>query len=64
MTPAEKVYARYLFLCADISNYMPNFLAQTTNSIQLDMLDLVFRYANGGNCRLMFRGWQRGLVRP
>ncbi|CEO59836.1 hypothetical protein PMG11_04490 [Penicillium brasilianum] len=48
MTDAEKVFARYLFLCADISNYMPDFLAQTTDSLQQGMLDLVFRFANGG----------------
>ncbi|KAJ5379867.1 uncharacterized protein N7496_002295 [Penicillium cataractarum] len=49
MSDAEKLFARYLFLCADISNYMPDFLAQTTDSIQQGMLDLVFRFANGGN---------------
>lgn len=49
MTDAEKVFARYLFLSADISNYMPGFLAQTADSIQQGMLDLVFRYANGGD---------------
>ncbi|KAJ5905138.1 uncharacterized protein N7473_002054 [Penicillium subrubescens] len=49
MTDAEKVFARYMFLCADISNYMPDFLAQMTDIIQQGMLDLVFCYANGGN---------------
>lgn len=47
MTDAEKVFARYLFLSADISNYMPGFLAQTADSIQQGMLDLVFRQWRG-----------------
>ncbi|KAJ5174333.1 uncharacterized protein N7482_000210 [Penicillium canariense] len=49
MTRPEKEFARYLFLCADISNYMPDFLAQAMDSIQRGMLDLVFRFVNGGN---------------
>lgn len=64
MTKFEKRFAQYLFLCVDISDFMPNFLAKTMDTLQQDTLDLMFRFVNGGNKPFDIRGLAAKLGSP
>lgn len=49
MTDDHRQFAKYLYIWLDVSDYMPTFLSDNFDRLQYRMLQLIFRFVNGGN---------------
>ena len=48
MTDDHRQFAKYLFIWLDVNDYMPEFLSDKYDRLPYHMLQLIFRFVNGG----------------
>lgn len=48
MTDDHREFAKYLFIWLDVNDYMPEFLSDKFDRLPYNMLQLIFRFVNGG----------------